>query len=150
VRWAHVRAVGAKAEELAGRIGLFDDVDRRSLVAAAWLHDIGYSPVLVDTGFHPLDGARWLRAAGAGAGVAVLVANHSCALVEADERGLATMLAEEFPAERSTVADALVYCDLTTAPDGRSVDVLDRLAETRSRYGRASVVGRFIDRAESE
>ena len=150
VRWAHVRAVGAKAEDVACRIGLFDGADHRSLVAAAWLHDIGYSPGLVDTGFHPLDGARWLRAAGVDTRVAALVANHSCALVEADERSLATVLAEDFPAERSTVADALVYCDLTTAPDGRPVDVLDRLAETRSRYGHGSVVGRFIDRAEGE
>jgi HD superfamily phosphodiesterase len=34
------------------------------LVAAAWLHDIGYAPGLRDTGFHPVDGARHLRAVG--------------------------------------------------------------------------------------
>ncbi|MFF0177015.1 DNA methyltransferase family protein [Micromonospora profundi] len=27
---------------------------------AAWLHDIGYAPEIVDTGFHALDGGRWL------------------------------------------------------------------------------------------
>jgi hypothetical protein len=31
------------------------------LVAVAWLHDIGYAPVLQHTGLHQLDGARWLR-----------------------------------------------------------------------------------------
>jgi len=29
--------------------------------AAAWLHDIGYAAGLVDTGCHPIDGARHLR-----------------------------------------------------------------------------------------
>ncbi len=33
----------------------------RRLVAAAYLHDIGYAPELAITGFHPLDGARHLR-----------------------------------------------------------------------------------------
>jgi HD superfamily phosphodiesterase len=31
------------------------------LEAAAVLHAIGYSPDLAKTGFHPLDGARYLR-----------------------------------------------------------------------------------------
>ena len=31
------------------------------MTAAAWLHDIGYAPAVDDTGFHPLDGARYLR-----------------------------------------------------------------------------------------
>jgi hypothetical protein len=30
--------------------------DRPVLIAAAWLHDIGYAPGLPETGFHPLDG----------------------------------------------------------------------------------------------
>jgi hypothetical protein len=48
--------------------------DREILVAAAWLHDIGYAPGLAETGFHPLDGARWLRTAGFGDRLAGLVA----------------------------------------------------------------------------
>jgi hypothetical protein len=36
--------------------------DRSELIeAAAFLHDIGYSSVVRSTGFHPLDGARYLR-----------------------------------------------------------------------------------------
>jgi putative nucleotidyltransferase with HDIG domain len=146
-RWQHVRAVGQKAESIASA---FSASDAAALAAAAWLHDIGYAIDLVDTGFHPLDGARWLRARGADARVAVLVANHSCALIEAAERGLAATLAAEFPIERSAVADALVYCDLTTGPDGRSLTVEDRLSEIRSRYGAGSVVVRFVDRADEE
>jgi len=146
-RWRHVRAVGQKAE----RIGsAFSAPDAATLAAAAWLHDVGYAPDLVDTGFHPLDGARWLRSHGAGARVAVLVANHSCALIEASERGLHRMLADEFPLEHSAVADALIYCDLTTGPDGRSLTVEDRLSEIRARYGVGSMVARFVDRAEKD
>jgi hypothetical protein len=33
---------------------------------AAYLHDVGYAPDLVTTGFHLLDGARYLRSLGAG------------------------------------------------------------------------------------
>jgi hypothetical protein len=146
-RWSHVRAVGQKAE----RIGpAFAPNDAVALVAAAWLHDIGYATDLVDTGFHPLDGARWLRSRGVDARVVTLVANHSCAPVEAAERGLAETLGTEFPAEDSPTAEALIYCDLTTGPDGRSVTIEDRLAEIRSRYGAGSVVTRFVDRAEDQ
>src|SRR5262245_19372985 len=147
LRWSHVRAVGATAQRIASTLG---EGDRTPLVAAAWLHDIGYVPELVDSGFHPLDGAWWLRRAGWSPRIVGLVANHSYALVEAAECGLAGELATEFPAEDSSAADALVYCDLTTGPDGRRLDVVDRLAEIRSRHGPESVVGRFVDRAERD
>jgi hypothetical protein len=35
--------------------------DADLLEAAAWLHDIGYAPVLAATGLHASDGARYLR-----------------------------------------------------------------------------------------
>ena len=146
-RWKHVRAVGRKAERIAPA---FSVPDAATLAAAAWLHDIGYAPELVDTGFHPLDGARWLRSRGADRRVAALVANHSCALIEAAERGLDRALADEFPVEHSAIADALIYCDLTTGPDGRSLTVEDRLSEIRARYGAGSVVTRFAERAEKD
>ncbi|MGW4371855.1 hypothetical protein ACWEKT_40195 [Nocardia takedensis] len=38
--------------------------DAPLLVAAAWLHDIGYSLKLVRTGFHPVDGAEFLAGIG--------------------------------------------------------------------------------------
>jgi hypothetical protein len=119
------------------------------LAAAAWLHDIGYARDLAATGFHPLDGARWLSAQGFDPRVTALVAHHSCALIEADERGLSDQLAAEFPQEESPTADALWYCDMTTGPDGQNFDVVDRLQEIHARYGPDHVVTRFIARAES-
>lgn len=144
-RWRHVEAVAASAEYVAGSLRL----PRQSLVSAAWLHDIGYSPQIVETGLHPLDGARFLRRQGVGEDVVLLVAHHSCATVEADERGLDHELLAEFPHEVTPLADALLYCDMTTGPSGETVAVPARLAEIRARYGPDHVVTRFTKRAAS-
>lgn len=56
-RWAHSQGVAARAALLASVVA----EDSGLLGAAAVLHDIGYAPRLVVTGFHPLDGARFLR-----------------------------------------------------------------------------------------
>lgn len=145
-RWAHVCAVAAKAESVAAELGLPRDV----LVAAAWLHDIGYASEVKLTGFHPLDGARYLRSCGVDDQVVTLVAHHSCASVEADERGLETQLQKEFPAESGILADALVFCDMTTGPNGEQLGVDQRLTEIRDRYGPEDVVTRFVNRASGE
>ncbi|MFF0232821.1 HDIG domain-containing metalloprotein [Micromonospora sp. NPDC005254] len=143
-RWLHVKAVAAKAEGLARLVG--DDAEL--LTTAAWLHDIGYAPDVADTGFHALDGARWLRSHGFGDRVAALVAHHSCAVYEADERGLGQALANEFPREETATSDALWYADMTTGPDGQDLTVDERLAEIRQRYGPDDVVTWFWQKAE--
>lgn len=57
-------------------------MDAGLLLAAATLHDVGYAPRLAATGFHPLDGARFLRDEhGAEERLVRLVANHSFAHV---------------------------------------------------------------------
>jgi len=143
-RWAHSQGVAAQAASLADILGEQADL----IVAAAWLHDIGYSPAVAATGFHPLDGARYLRdVRHAGTRLCRLVAHHSCALIEAEERGLAGVLLAEFEPERPELADALTYCDMTTGPDGRHLTVEERLAEIRTRYGRGHIVDRSIERA---
>ena len=61
------------------------------------MHDIGYAPGLTLTGLHQLDGAQYLRdAQHADTLLCRLVAHHSCAIVEAGERGLADVLSREF------------------------------------------------------
>jgi len=146
-RWAHVQGVAAKARTLAPILA--DEADL--LEAAAWLHDIGYSPELADTGFHALDGARYLRdVKRADSAVCRLVANHSCAILEAEERRLAEVLSSEFPAPALVLTDALAYCDMTTTPSGATVSVHDRLSEIVDRYGPYDIVARFIRRAEPE
>src|SRR5262245_37642981 len=147
-RWTHVQAVGRKAE----RIGplFLGEPDAEALAAAAWLHDVGYSPDVAETGFHPLDGARWLRRQGFDERVVGLVAHHSCAHLEAAERGLAEELASEFTREESAVADALWYADMTTGPDGQDFEVTVRLDEIQVRYGTEHLVTRFILKATPE
>ncbi|MGW6021231.1 HD domain-containing protein [Streptomyces sp. NPDC055099] len=147
-RWAHTQGVAACARRLAAVVQ-----DRASLLeAAAVLHDIGYAPPLVVTGFHPLDGARHLRGAPVmDSRVMRLVANHSFALLEAEERHLHKELADEFPLlDDALLVDALVYCDMTTTPDGERTTSEERVAEILCRYGADSVVGRFIRRAAPE
>ena len=116
--------------------------------AAAWLHDIGYLPELVDTGLHGLDGARYLRdAQHAEPMLCSLVAHHSCAVIEAEERGLTHVLTREFALPPQPLADALTFCDMTTSPDGKHVHVNHRLAEIHDRYGTGHLVSRSIRRA---
>ncbi|MFF3243826.1 HD domain-containing protein [Streptomyces sp. NPDC002870] len=147
-RWAHSQGVGHRATGLVGILG--DDSDL--LVSAAVLHDVGYAPRLAVTGFHPLDGARFLRDVHAADERLVrLVANHSFALLEAEERGLRDVLEVEFPLlDNQRLVDALVWCDMTTTPNGERTSAKARLAEITDRYGADSVVGRFIRRASPE
>jgi hypothetical protein len=145
LRWAHTQGVARKARTLAPILG--DDADL--LEAAAWLHDVGYNHQIAVTGFHPLDGARHLRdVAHADDMLCRLVAGHSCAIIEAEQRGLATELASEFPSVDEPLRNALTYCDMTTTPDGKPVAIGQRLSEIRKRYGNGHLVTRFVRLAE--
>lgn len=140
-RWAHTQGVARQARTLAPLLG-----NRADLVeAAAWLHDIGYAPDLIATGFHPIDGARYLRDVHhADDHVCRLVAHHTCALIEARERGLDTELASEFGTEPPDLIEELTYCDMTTSPNGDQLAVEERLSEILARYGGGDIVSRAI------
>jgi hypothetical protein len=104
------------------------------------------APSIALTGFHALDGARYLRSVEDDERVTNLVAHHSCAAVEAELRDLSGALAD-FGQEDGLVADCLIFCDMTTRPDGGLVDIEGRLSEILRRYGWASLVGRFVEAA---
>jgi putative nucleotidyltransferase with HDIG domain len=146
-RWKHSLGVAERARSIAPILGQ----EAELLEAAAVLHDIGYSPDLAKTGFHPLDGARYLRdIAHADERVVKLVAHHSCAWMEAEARGLRDELEGEFPRENAHLNDALCYCDMNTTPDGEPTNPVDRVNEIAGRYGPDSLIGTFIRRAEPE
>jgi HD domain len=145
-RWIHAQSVAARADDVT--VVVPGDADL--LIAAAWLHDVGYAPAIVRSGFHPLDGARYLRDLGTEQRLCGLVAHHSGAAMEAKLRGLDTVLIAEFPQEHSAVADALWYADLTTGPDGGVLTVEERLAEIAERYGPTDVVTAFVELARPE
>lgn len=149
-RQIHSKAVGRKAASLATLVPAHLRAD---LVIAGTLHDIGYGHPI--TGFHPIDGARFLAQQGFSKVVCHLVAHHSASSLEAEERGLDFEIFREFGISRDTANSAgiegahavLWWADLTTSPDGEDVEVTDRLNEICARYGPHDPVTRFVERA---
>ena len=128
-RLAHVHTAGS----MAARLGVLFGADEAAmLVAAATLHDVGYSPRIAQTGFHPLDGALYLRSIGLSERLCSLVAHHSEADMLAAQQGILD-LEHQFPRERSLLADALVYADMHSAPDGQMIRAEHRLADIARR-----------------
>ncbi|MFC3688935.1 HD domain-containing protein [Aquipuribacter hungaricus] len=144
-RWDHVRAMGLRAEAFAGATETVSPIVTR----AAWLHDVGYAPALARTGFHPLDGATFLADNGESDEVVALVAHHSGAAYEAEERGLAKALAG-LPLPSATDLDLITFLDLTTSPQGDVVTVEQRLSEILSRYPEEDPVHRAVTRSRPE
>ncbi|MFL6160790.1 MAG: HD domain-containing protein [Jatrophihabitantaceae bacterium] len=129
-RLAHSLLAGQQARRLVDTVA---PMDGPLLVAAAVLHDIGYAPELRQTGFHPIDGARYLLDTGAPYRLAALVAHHSEARLLAAAAGLTPELAE-FDREESRVSDALTYADMTAGPTGTPMSVVDRLVDIAERH----------------
>jgi putative nucleotidyltransferase with HDIG domain len=142
-RWAHVRGVAAAAGLMAAG---FATIDALAVVAAAWLHDVGYAPSVRSTSFHPVDGAAFVRAAGFPSVVVSLVAYHTGAAFEAQERGLSDALTE-FAEPPELLLDVLTCADMTTGPDGSRVRAEDRVNEILSRYSEDDPVHRAIERS---
>ncbi|MEV8026827.1 HD domain-containing protein [Cellulosimicrobium funkei] len=143
-RWGHVLGVGRLADMLGAEGKISDDV-----VAAAWLHDLGYAEELSVTGFHPLDGAVFLRNEGASDDVVGLVAHHTGAAVEAEERDLERKL-HDMPGADPVELDIITLLDLVTAPDGSATDPETRIDEILSRYPAANPVHRAVTRSRAE
>jgi HD domain len=138
-RLAHSAGVAARAGQLAGTVA---SRERQLLIAAAWLHDIGYAPSARVTGLHSYDGAVFLATRGWSPRLCGLVAHHSGAGFPAAEVGLTGELAR-FIHEESAVSDALTYADQTTGPDGQPVTLAERMEDMLARHGSSSVQARI-------
>ena len=92
----------------------------------------------------PLDGARYLRdVQAADPMLCALIAHHTGAVGEAEERGLATDLAEfGVPAQLGWRLSVLTAADMTTGPDGVAVSPT-RIGQILLRYsqGTTSSIG---------
>lgn len=130
-RLDHSAAVAARADVLSVAV---DADDWAPLVAAAWLHDLGYAPELRRTGFHPLDGARYLRSIGWNSAVCNLVAHHSGSRYLAAELGLGAELAD-FVYEEGPLSDALTVADQTVGPYGQALTIDQRMLDMLARHG---------------
>jgi hypothetical protein len=141
-RWSHVQGVASAASRIVRanpRVG-------SAVVDAAWLHDIGYAPSLKKSGFHPLDGARFLAHHGCAAEVVRLVAFHTGAEYEARERGVRGEL-EQFERPDQARLDALILADLSVSPTGSPVSPDQRIAEILTRYPPTHPVHRAVTRS---
>ena len=76
-----------------------------------------------------------------------LVAHHSGARFEAEERDLVEELAA-FPIEDGPVMDALTFADMTTGPAGQPMTLDQRIEEVQRRYPPDDPVHRAIVRAQ--
>lgn len=130
-RLEHTSAVAAQTRRVAH---LVEPGWRSPLNDAAWLHDTGYSPEVVVTSFHPLDGARWLRDHHWPTETCRLVAWHTGAFEEAVLYGLGEELAAEFRPPPSLASAALAWADLTSSPSGELWDPEQRLTDILNRY----------------
>lgn len=144
-RWAHTIGVATTARQLAHILDP-DNADR--IEAAAWLHDIGYAPTLVHTGFHPIDGATYLqRTTPTLTEITSLVAHHTGARFEAHQRGLTAELAR-YPHPTHDIDLAILNCaDLCTGPHGDPVNPDARLTEVLHRYPPEHPVHQAITRS---
>lgn len=59
-RSKHTRTVVHLCHKIANQVNI-DAEAKELLIASAYLHDIGYSPVIADTGFYPYDGYIYLK-----------------------------------------------------------------------------------------
>ncbi|WP_239071028.1 MULTISPECIES: HD domain-containing protein [unclassified Streptomyces] len=142
-RWLHTQAVAERARQIAAAV---PEDERDLLEAAAWLHDLGYATELWATAFHPLDGARHLESLNTPRRLVCLVAHHSGATFEAEQRGMSAELAT-YEREDSPLLDALIYADMTTGPAGESFDFDTRIDEILDRYAPGTEVHNPISNA---
>jgi len=124
-RLRHVAGTARAAGFVAAHV---TEVHEDVILAAAWLHDIGHAGHLVRSGFHPLDGALYLREAGWDEDVVGLVAHHSHSRVVADHLGIGSELAL-FEAVDSLDADTLTFADVIAGSNGQGVSASKGLAQ---------------------
>jgi putative nucleotidyltransferase with HDIG domain len=137
-RVQHSATVAVRAQSLAVTVA---PSAAEFLIAAAWLHDIGYGSRLHDSGFHPLDGALYLREEGWPEDVCALVAHHSGSRFVARVLGLDDQL-RQFEFIEDPQSDALTVADNTAGPQGTVMTVEQRLREKLTRHGPNSVNAR--------
>lgn len=107
-----------------------------SAYRAALLHDIGYAEPLRDSGYHPIDGARYLRRRQEPL-LAELIECHSNAPEFALLSNLGRITVSLHP-----IADLITYWDVRVKQGGQVVSYEERLADIRKRHGAESLVWR--------
>ncbi|MFD1721369.1 HD domain-containing protein [Amnibacterium endophyticum] len=107
--------------------------ERDLLVAAAWLHDVGYASPAVRRRVHGVDDAVRAEAAGMPPLVVELVAHHSCAVLEARRAGVHDVL-RRFAPPPAPLMDVLDHADAVVSKQGLPRTSTIRLWEAVHRH----------------
>lgn len=126
----HTLAVAEKTERLSLDLPISQ---RRLAVSLAYLHDVGKSDRLKNTGFHPLDGSLLALMRG-DIELASLICHHSGARFEAARRSLSLPYKTPF----GPVLDLVDVSDATTLPSGESCTPEERGRDIARRHGAGS------------
>lgn len=136
LRLHHVAGAARVATHVVHRLQL---TSSDTVIAAAWLHDIGYATPLVTSGFHPLDGACYLHERGWPERTVSLVAHHSHSRLTAPFYGVADELSR-LPVPPALDSDIVTFADLAAGVDGNGSTIEQHLADQRARHTSGSPV----------
>ncbi|MHB1975231.1 MAG: hypothetical protein ACYCR4_13275 [Acidimicrobiales bacterium] len=118
--YRHSAGATARATTIEDRIvGLW----RPALVPAAWLHEIGHSRHVAQTGCVQLDAARYLRYLRWPTEVCRLVAHQGAGYAHAQHLGLVQMLVSEFPEPTIGPYIAINWAHLTISASGAAQSI---------------------------
>lgn len=152
-RFWHSRAVWHRTAQACRReLAGWSPARRDALVLAALLHDVGRAIDPRNTAPHGFVGGAWLDELGLH-DVARLVAHHSGARHEAEQRGMTDL--DRWPLdaftddERDALA-VLTYVDRTTNAAGIEVTFTERRADLVKRFGGASLPVSCFDASLAE
>lgn len=140
----HSAVAALRARTYATGLGLSVD-DQDLCEVAALAHDIGKTPTLNQSGFHPIDGATYAAAQGEPR-LAALIAHHSGARYEAELLGLTI----PYTHEASMVQRIITVVDGTTTPQGIVVTIRERQRDVIERHGATSVAAKAMEQFQSE
>ena len=131
-------------------VGMFMDTitmhpdKKKSILLAALLHDIGYSPDLRSSGFHPFDGYIYLHENGWDFEVTSLVLGHSFAreLSATQSPELYHIYYQKEKFLDTELLTILSLADFTAGPTGNLVTLSDRVNDIVNRYGEESPISK--------
>lgn len=116
-------------------------LSERLAYCAALVHDIGYLPEAVETGFHPIDGYRYLVRARMRQ-LADLIVCHSTAPEEAELLGI-----QPIPCSDHLAAKLITFWDMQVGPNGETLTFAERCDDIRARYGEGSTAVGALEHA---
>lgn len=137
-RLNHIISVGKMMEEITFFLFL-DNKTRQLAIDCAYLHDIGYSEKVKDTGFHPYDGYLFCLEKGYDPSIAKIVLLHSGSfsqmllnrnhLEEIYHKAINTLTAKE-----KLILDLVSFCDTHINGYGKRVSLSERVNDIYERH----------------